>query len=63
MILVDIEQDIYFMYYDDKKQCFEKKFGTVKEFLQTFADYESLYVYTLNFESIKKYEEQKKREN
>lgn len=52
MILVDIEQDIYFMYYDDKKQCFEKKFGTVKEFLETFADYEHLQVYCLNYGKI-----------
>lgn len=49
MQLVDLETDITYMYYDEQEMCYKQKFGTVKEFLQTFADYSRLYVYTLNF--------------
>lgn len=52
MQLVDLETDITYMFYDEKEMCYKKKFGTIKEFLQTFADYNSLYIYTLNFGKI-----------
>ena len=52
MQLVDLQSDITYMYYDDKEQCFKKKFGTLEEFLETFADYKRLYVYTLNYGAL-----------
>lgn len=52
MQLVDLETDITYMYYDEKEMCYKQKFGNIKEFLQTFADYERLYIYTLNFGKI-----------
>lgn len=52
MQLVDLETDITYLYYDDKEMCYKQKFGTIKEFLQTFADYDRLYIYTLNFGKI-----------
>lgn len=63
MQLVDLQCDLTFMYYDDKEGCYKQKFGTLQEFLQTFADYDRLFIYTLNYESLKKYEERKKHEN
>lgn len=52
MFLVDLDSDLEFIYYDDKEQCFKKKFGTLKEFLQTFADYKRLQVYTLTYGAL-----------
>lgn len=49
MQLVDLQSDLTFMYYDEKEQCYKQKFGTLQEFLQTFADYKRIYVYTLNY--------------
>lgn len=49
MQLVDLQSDITYMYYDDKEQCFKQKFGTLEEFLKTFADFKRLYIYTLNY--------------
>lgn len=58
MELVDLQSDLTYMYYDDKEKCYKQKFGTLKEFLQTFADYNSLYIYTLNFGKITNEKEQ-----
>ena len=44
MQLVDLEQEIQFIYYDDKTCSYKHKQGTIKEFLQTFADYNYLYI-------------------
>ena len=52
MQLVDLEQEIQFIYYDDKTCSYKHKQGTIKEFLQTLADYNYLYIYTLNFGKI-----------
>lgn len=61
MQLVDLQSDLTYMYYDDKEGCYKQKFGTLQEFLQTFVDYDRLYIYTLNYESIKKNEERNER--
>lgn len=52
MQLVDLQSDLTYMYYDEKEQCYKQKFGTLEEFLNTFADYKRLYVYTLNYGAL-----------
>lgn len=60
MQLVDLQSDLTYIYYDDIEQCYKQKFGTLKEFLQIFADFNSLYIYTLNFGKITNENEQKR---
>ena len=40
MTLVDIEQEMQFVYYDDKHKTWRQKTGTIAEFLKIYCDYQ-----------------------
>lgn len=53
MDLIDINQYVNFMYYDDKEQEFKSYMGTIKEFLSTYTEIENLFVYKIEIEMFK----------
>ena len=53
MDLIDINQYVNFMYYDDKDQEFKTYLGTIKEFLSTYTEIENLFVYKIEIEMFK----------
>ena len=48
MTLVDIEQEMQFVYFDDKHKCWRQKTGTIAEFLQVYSAYQYIKVLDVN---------------
>lgn len=48
MTLVDIEQEMQFVYYDDKHKTWRQKTGTIAEFLQVYSAYQYIKVFDVN---------------
>lgn len=58
MLLVDIEQEIQFAYYDDETQKWKEHTGTIKEFLSIFCDYKHINLYKIDYDYLGNYEKQ-----
>lgn len=48
MTLIDIEQEIQFVYYDDKHKCWRQKTATIAEMLKVYSAYQYLKVFDIN---------------
>ena len=48
MTLVDIEQEMQFVYFDDKHKCWRQKTGTIAEFLKVYCAYQYIKVIDVN---------------
>lgn len=48
MTLVDIEQEMQFVYYDDKHKTWRQKTGTIAEFLKIYCAYQYINVIDVN---------------
>lgn len=48
MTLVDIEQEMQFVYYDDKHKAWRQKTGTIAEFLKIYCAYQYINVIDVN---------------
>jgi len=59
MLFVNLDTLIQFMYYDEKTQNYKTIRGTIKEFLQTFSNYENIPLIEVNNNILGKYYDKK----
>lgn len=59
MLFVNLDTLIEFMYYDEKTQMYKAIRGTIKEFLQTFSNYENIPLIEVNNNILGKYYDKK----
>ncbi|WP_407454113.1 hypothetical protein, partial [Methanobrevibacter sp.] len=55
MLFVNLDTLIEFIYYDEITQMYKAVRGTVKEFLQTFSNYENIPLIEVNNNILGKY--------
>lgn len=61
MDLVNIDEDIHYTYFSPEENKYIEHTGTLREFINTFADVRFLYKYQLNFVRYENNENDEKR--